>query len=244
MANDSPAAPNRSLCTLPTAKSPPLKVAQSGGVMWPGSCAGGFSAGGLRLSGVPWWGRWRTWTRASPGAARLAGVPGDRSAEIRRSALLILGRVTGWNARLISGVPRPEPAGLSHGEVLPHSRACRFARPASPPVRAPGRRTGCASASGTPPARRSGTDPREDLKDAARRLPFGWQQGRSCFGTARASTGPTGWTIAVPWKLTAVGGMGKSSDNRPPRRTGTVTAHPSAGRDMTGLPAIRGDGHI
>jgi hypothetical protein len=46
----------------------------------------------------------------------------------------------------------------------------------------------------------------------------------SCSGTARSATGPAGWTTAVPWKLTVAGGMGKISDSRPPRRTGTVTA--------------------
>jgi hypothetical protein len=45
----------------------------------------------------------------------------------------------------------------------------------------------------------------------------------SLSGASEAPTGPAGWTIAVPWKLTVAGGMGKSSDSRPPRRTGTVT---------------------
>ena len=45
----------------------------------------------------------------------------------------------------------------------------------------------------------------------------------SSSGAAEAPTGPAGWTIAVPWKLTVAGGIGKSSDSRPPRRTGTVT---------------------
>ena len=35
---------------------------------------------------------------------------------------------------------------------------------------------------------------------------------------------PAGWTIARVWKVTVAGGIGTSSDSRPPRRTGTVTA--------------------
>ena len=31
-------------------------------------------------------------------------------------------------------------------------------------------------------------------------------------------------TIAVPWKLMVAGGMGKTSETIPPRRTGTATA--------------------
>jgi hypothetical protein len=45
----------------------------------------------------------------------------------------------------------------------------------------------------------------------------------SSSGASDAPTGPAGWTIAVPWKLTVAGGMGNSNDSRPPRRTGTVT---------------------
>src|SRR5262249_32159731 len=46
----------------------------------------------------------------------------------------------------------------------------------------------------------------------------------SCAGTAPEAIGPAGRTIAAAWKLIVAGGMGSSSDSRPPRLTGTVTA--------------------
>src|SRR5215472_5673915 len=51
----------------------------------------------------------------------------------------------------------------------------------------------------------------------------GGSRDASSSGAPEAPTGPAGWTTAVPWKLTVAGGIGKSSDSRPPRRTGTVT---------------------
>jgi hypothetical protein len=35
---------------------------------------------------------------------------------------------------------------------------------------------------------------------------------------------PAGCTVAVAWKDTVAGGMGATSDSKPPRRIGTVTA--------------------
>src|SRR6266542_4189161 len=46
----------------------------------------------------------------------------------------------------------------------------------------------------------------------------------SSFKTERTFGEPAGCTIADVWKLTVAGGMGRTSDRIPPRRTGTVTA--------------------
>jgi hypothetical protein len=46
----------------------------------------------------------------------------------------------------------------------------------------------------------------------------------SSLRSERTCAEPAGCTIAVAWKLTVAGGMGRTSDSAPPRRTGTVTA--------------------
>src|SRR5215470_9405167 len=46
----------------------------------------------------------------------------------------------------------------------------------------------------------------------------------SFFGTFSMLTEPAGCTVAVAWKETVAGGMAATSDSKPPRRIGTVTA--------------------
>lgn len=51
----------------------------------------------------------------------------------------------------------------------------------------------------------------------------GGSKSPSSSSAERASGEPAGCTIADPWKLTVSGGIGATNDNKPPRRTGTVT---------------------
>jgi hypothetical protein len=52
----------------------------------------------------------------------------------------------------------------------------------------------------------------------------GGSRDASCSRSAVSSGEPAGCTIAEPWKVMVAGGMGRTSDMIPPRRTGTVTA--------------------
>src|SRR5918993_4832726 len=53
-----------------------------------------------------------------------------------------------------------------------------------------------------------------------------------------------GCTIAWAWKLMVAGGIGATSDSSPPPAHRDRHRDPPAGRDVPGLPAVGGDGHI